>query len=198
MWNASQTKLEEIGSLTHRNPRRSHGNTIKQILGLKLNKSLGWNHRKSKNGNGTKIDLEQKKYWGWNKRNPSFESKEMLGVQPKTHLAWNASSFPKSANTAESDCHREPNISILGYCRWLAEVYNYYKMIRVQNKESKMNIQFPSLNMKKERGLRLVSSGRHNKVCHPFEIAHFLESRMKANFLLNPISSSNVSPTGQH
>ena len=76
----------------------------------------------------------------------------------------------------------------------MAEVYNYYKMIRVQNKESKMNIQFPSLNMKKERGLRLVSSGRHNKVCHPFEIVHFLESRMKANFLLNPISSTNVSP----
>ena len=114
VWNASQTKLEEIGSLTHRNPRRSHGNTIKQILGLKLNKSWGWNHRKSKNGTGTKIELEQKKSWGWNKRNPSFESKEMLGVQPETHLAWNASSFPKSANTAESDCHREPNISILG------------------------------------------------------------------------------------
>ena len=137
------------------NPCQSMPIRIGQSLGLKLNKSWGWNHRKSKKGTGTKIELEQKKYWGWNKRNPSFESKEMLGVQPETHLAWNASSFPKSANTAESDCHREPNILILGYCRWLAEVYNYYKMIRVQNKESKINIQFYQFEYEKGKGTHI-------------------------------------------
>ena len=37
----------------------------------------------------------------------------------------------------------------------MAEVYNYYKMIRVQNKESKINIQFYQFEYEKGKGTQI-------------------------------------------
>ena len=98
----------------------------------------------------------------WNKRNPEVETKEILVLNPKKCWACNPKLISREMHLLFRKVPTLQKVIATGnqifqYWEntddWLE--YNYYKMIRVQNKESKINIQFYQFEYEKGNGTQI-------------------------------------------
>ena len=108
------------------------------------------------------MELVQK--LSWNKRNTEVETKEILVLNPKKCWACNPKLISREMHLLFRKVPTLQKVIATGNQifqywdnadDWLKYVYDYYKMIRVQNKESKINIQFYQFEYEKGKGTQI-------------------------------------------